>query len=296
MKYIPKIFYIFINLFFITIIFYYIIHKNILQSNIIETTKTWLYYVLPSISISYICSIFLIHYPFISRLIFPILSPIFHFENSKSCSIFLISIIVGNPTAITLIIAAQENNEISLHEANRLISFTNFISSIFIFSMFSINISIFILVIELLSSTLIANHTTKHNSKCNLESNQKSILDIYFNIINTLPSLLLSILCSMIFCTIISFIIKFEHLKVFLEITNGIMFINTMNDSFIKFLLLIILITSNGLAIILQSYFVIKKSNLSFSKFIKYHFISVLISMTSLILIYFIYTFLSTLH
>lgn len=296
MKFIQKIFYIFINLFFISIILFYLKNKIKFQTNIIDTTKTWLYYVLPSISISYICSLFLINFPFISKLLYPILKPIFNFENYKSCSIFLVSIIVGNPTTIKLITTAEKDNEISSYEANRLISFTNFISSVFIFSVFSVQIALFILIIELISAVIIANITKQNPYNNQSKSTNKSILTIYFDIINTLPNLLLSILCSMIFCSTISFIFNFEYFNIFLELTNGIILINTMDNSTLKILLLIILISSNGLAIVLQSYFIIKKSSLSFTDFIKYHLVSVLISVISLIITYIIYTFLSVLH
>jgi hypothetical protein len=124
MKFIQKIFYILISLLFLYFLTNSFINNTILKSTITNTTITWFNYILPSVSISYVTSIFLYNYPLISKLIYKPLSKIYHFENEKSCSIFLISIIVGNPCSVKLITNAFKNEEISINEANRLLKFS----------------------------------------------------------------------------------------------------------------------------------------------------------------------------
>lgn len=289
MKFILKIFYIFISFIFIFIIYQYLLNKEIFNNVILNTVKNWLYYVLPSISISYICSMFLYNYPLISKLFYQILKPIYNFENQKACSIFLISIIVGNPCAIKLITNAVETKEISEHEGNRLLKFDNFISSIFIFSLFPFYTSLIIFIIELITTIILAN---VFKSSYYPESPKKqSISQVYFNIIDNLPNLLLSILFSMIFCSIISLLINNDYIISLLELANGIIIIKSLDNSLIKMGLLITLISTNGIAIILQSFHIIKKTSLLFKNFIKYHLISGLINLISLIIIYILFIF-----
>lgn len=288
MKFIQKIFYIFISLYFIFILFNFLYAKELYFTIFRKTLLLWFEKLVPSISIAYILSIFLFNYPLISTIFFPILKKIYLFENKKSCSLFLISIIIGNPTSTKLIHNAIMNNEISCDEGNRLLKFCNFISIPFLYTIFDNFVFIFIVVIELITATIISAFTSSKQNKSYLkdEKKQTSILLIYFDIINTLPNLLLSILTSMIICNIISIPIKNEYLISIFEITNGLSILTNLNYNLITTIFIFIIIFSHGLAIILQVYWIIKKTSLSFLNFIKYRSMAVIISLINLIIIY----------
>ena len=289
MKFIQKIFYILISLLFLYFLANSFINNTILKSTITNTTITWFNYILPSVSISYVTSIFLYNYPLISKLIYKPLSKIYHFENEKACSIFLISIIVGNPCSVKLITNAFKNEEISINEANRLLKFSTFVSSIFLFYIFDSYTALFFLIIELITSILIAFFNPQEENKNKFK--YPNIIDTYYNIISSLPSLLLNILSSMIICSIFSVNLNNEYLNMFIEITNGILILKT-NYSFLNSLLLIILISSNGISIILQSLFIIKEKRLSLTNFIVHRTISIIISVIVFLIIYlFIFIF-----
>ena len=287
MKFIQKIFYILIRLFFIFIFIYFLINKKYFYSSFKNTIIIWFNYCLAPISISYIISMFLFDFPLISKIVYPLLKTLFHFENQKSCSIFLISIIVGNPTSSKLIMHAVNNNQISIEEGNRLLCFSSFVSSIFLYSILEFELFILILIIELLISFIIANIKVVYNKQSIPFTNKaNNILDTYFNIINTLPTLLLSILCSMVITNLFSNLTTNIYLKSLFELTAGIKILLNNNISILNLIFLFILIFSHGLAIILQIYWIIKKSNLSFINFIKYRLLSIFLSLISLIIIY----------
>lgn len=286
MKFIQKIFYILIRVFFLLILLYFISNKEYFYSSFKNTIILWFNYCLPPISISYIISVFLSDFPFISKLLYPLLKPVFNFENEKSCSIYLISILVGNPTSSKLIIQAVDNKQISIDEGNRLLCFSSFISTIFLYSILNFDLFIIIIIIELLISLIISNVKTKNPKQYIIIKNKNNtILDTYFNIINNLPSLLLSILFSMIITNLFSSLITNTYLKSLFELTIGIKIL-TYNINIINLIFIFILIFSHGLAITLQIYWIIKKSNLSFNNFIKYRLLSIFLSLISLIIIY----------
>ena len=215
------------------------------------------------------------NYPLISKLLYKPLHYIYHFENSKSCSIYLISIIVGNPCSIKLITEAVSNNEISITEGNRLLRFSSFVSTIFLFSIFEFNIAVTLFILEILSSSIIAFFSPQKAQKLN--QNKKKFVDVYFGIINALPNLLLNILSTMCVCIIFTTNINNKYLSIFTELTNGIMLLK--NDlSVFNFILLNALISTNGIAIILQSVLIIKTTSLSCTNYIKYRMISTLVS------------------
>lgn len=288
MKFIQKIFYIFISIYFLLLLLYFIFNKQIFYHTITNTIILWFKKVLPAISISYIISLYLYHYPLISYILYPILKKVFIFENHKACSLYLVSLLVGNPTSSKLITDAVNNNEISVNEGNRLLGFSSFVSGIFIYSIFDFNLFLIIILIELIISIILAQfRTNKKIIHININNtNNKSFLTLYFNIVNNLPTLLLSILTSMIICNLFSITINNDYFKSLFELTIGITIINNLPHSFTTILTLFILLISQGFAIILQVYWVTKKTSLSFTNFIKYRIYAVLISLISLSIIY----------
>ncbi len=290
MKFIPKLFLIFIKIFLIVLIIYLFLNNSSVQYEINQVVDSWLKIVVPSISISYISSSFIYNYPLVSLILYPILKPVFHFENQKACSLYLISIIIGEPSITKLIINAQTNNEISINEANRLMRFTSFISPIFLIKMLGYEVGVTTIIIELLVSLMIG-FFSNNNYFENKHQECHSFLDVYFNIINDLPRLLLGILASMIVITIFKSIFKSIMLSNFLEITSGLLNLITLSNSLIKFMLIQLLISTCGIAIIMQVYWLIRKTHISMLNFIKYRFVSVILTSICTLIIYLIILF-----
>ncbi len=290
MKFIQKLYFISIRLFFVIILIHLFLNNLSIQQNINQLIDDWLKIVVPSISISYISSSFIYHYPLISIILYPILKPIFNFENQKSCSLYLISIIIGQPSSTKLIINAEKNNEISIYEANRLMQFANFISPIFLIKILGNTLGIISIIIELISS-LIISFFSKSQYLSNFKLPKKNLLDIYFNIIDDLPKLLLGILTSMIIISIFNSLFNQYIISNFLEITSGLKNLIYLSNSIWKFILIQLLISIGGIAIILQIYWIIKKTNISMLNFIKYRLVSIIITTICSLIIYLIIFF-----
>lgn len=285
MKYIHKTLSIFIKIVFIYVLVISLYKNDFLNATLSRIINDWLYIVIPSISISYITSSFLYNYPLLSTILYPLLSQILHFENKKACSLFLISIIIGEPSISKLINNAVKNNEISVDEGNRLMRFTSFISPIFLLNIFNFYLALIIIIIQLIINLIIGYFSKNYKISTNIIKH-KNILDIYFDIINELPALLLCILISMIICNIFKISFNNIYLTNYFEITSGIINFNALDDSYLKFISILTIVITLGCAIILQIYWIIKKTDLSFNNFLKYRFIACVLSIIISVIIY----------
>lgn len=291
MKFIQKQSSKFINFILIIITIYIFYHHITIQYEITQVIENWLKIIIPSISLAYITSSFLYQYPLISLLLYPLLKPILHFENQKACSLFIISIIIGEPSISKLITTARENGEISLQEANRLMRFTCFVSPIFLFKMLGVHLSIVTIIIELITNTIIA-HLSKSQSNYSAPIHQSTILDLYLSLINELPKLLLGILSSMIIITIYKQILSAYLISSYLEITSGILTLTVLPNSLTKFILIQLLVSTCGLTIMIQISSIIKKVNISMLNFLKYRVLSAILTFICSLIIYLVIFFL----
>ena len=278
-KYIPKIFYFFISIFFSYALIYFLLNFKDEKNIILSTTKIWLNMVLPSISLSYIISSYVYNYDILSHFFYKCFKNLFHFENSKSASLYLISILIGEPSSTVLIKEAINNNEITLREGNRLMRFTSFISPLFLISMLEKRYFLFIIIGELVTSIIIANFSINTYQNETIV-HKKKFFDVYFNIINNLPNILIGILICMyvinIFSTLIPNYIK--PLSIIFEITNGLKNLKVYEKyGYLYNYLLLSLVTLTGVAIMLQIYWIIKKTDISFKNYLKYRIIALLI-------------------
>lgn len=278
-KYIPKIFYFFISIFFSYALIYFLLNFKDEKNIILSTTKIWLNMVLPSISLSYIISSYVYNYDILSHFFYKYFKNLFHFENSKSASLYLISILIGEPSSTVLIKEAINNNEITLREGNRLMRFTSFISPLFLISMLEKRYFLFIIIGELVTSIIIANFSINTYQNETIV-HKKKFFDVYFNIINNLPNILIGILICMyvinIFSTLIPNYIK--PLSIIFEITNGLKNLKVYEKyGYLYNYLLLSLVTLTGVAIMLQIYWIIKKTDISFKNYLKYRIIALLI-------------------
>lgn len=290
MKFIQKTFSIFIRIFFLYFLFNLLANIKDSKDFINNLLNEWLLIIVPSISTSYICGVFIFHYPLLSYILFPILKPIYHFENQKSCSLFLISLIIGEPSITKLINNAILQNEISVKEGNRLMRFSSFISPIFLITILDLSTAIIIIISELIINTIIG-FFSANNIFTNHVKNKQTFLEIYFNIINDLPKFLLGILTTMIVINLFMYNNPIKPLNIYLEITKGILTLKNHSPSINKFIILQTLVTSTGLAIILQNYWLTKKTKLSFNNYILYRLYAIVLSIIVSLIIYLYFNF-----
>ena len=278
-KYIPKIFYFFISIFFSYALIFFLLNFKDEKNTILSTTKMWLNMVLPSISLSYIISSYVYNYDILSHFFYKCFKNLFHFENYKSASLYLISILIGEPSSTVLIKEAINNNEITLREGNRLMRFTSFISPIFLISMLEKRYFLFIIIAELVTSIIIANFSINTYQNETIV-HKKKFFDVYFNIINNLPNILIGILICMYVINIFSSLIPnyIKPLSIIFEITNGLKNLKVYEKyGYLYNYLLLSLVTLTGVAIMLQIYWIIKKTDISFKNYLKYRIIALLI-------------------
>lgn len=276
-----------IGLLLFIILIFLIINFNNTKILILNNIDIWLKYIVVSIGPTFIISNLLYQFPFVSFLLYPLLKKIMHFENQKACSLFLISILTGNPTTSILISNAYHNKEISLFEANRLLSFTSHVSFIFIINFFGLNKGIKIIIIQILSSIIISIFYKNKNN-----SNKSDSITTTTDFISKTPILLFNIL--IIIC-IVSFIKVFLTSFInnpilltiinFLELTTGL--INFKDN----FLLSNLLISFNGVAVGIQVFINIKKTDLSFNQFLVFRFIHMFIVSSIILILFFINLF-----
>lgn len=281
----------------------YLIHPYDSKLAIKEICELWLNQVVISILPIYIISSLLYEAPLISHLIYPFINKVMHFENQKACSLFLISIITGHPTASILISDATAHQEISVGEGNRLLGLSSFMNPLFVIYVWGWNLAGCFFIAELLTALLLGLFL-RPTPKIALAKPSSKMSLPFDKIINNTPNILLSILMVMIMITLfkIPILTLLTALNIentyfvrfpldLLEITTGMNNIKeyALNVPF-KTILGGILLSSGGIAIILQVITVIKKTSLSQTSFLKYKLLNMIIFTTIfsfLVLIFF---------
>ncbi|MBQ8293605.1 MAG: hypothetical protein IJX78_07400 [Bacilli bacterium] len=280
-----SLFFILIFYLVFTISFPYIIRDNLINTCILFVTT-----VMPSILPMYLISSFLSNTNFISRTLYPLFKRIMHFENSSSFSIYLLSILVGNPTSTILINQAIEKNNISIKEAKRLSNFTFFMNPLFIINTCQ-NYSFLIIAGSIISSIVIGYFLKNKDSSDENKNNSTS----FFEIINHAPSMLLNILIMMLVISLLKsptqvffFPWQIGFLWDLLEVSLGVTnVVNYQISDLLKLVLLTILINSNGLCIILQIKSISKF--LSFKDLINKKIVVILITTIITLFLYFVF-------
>lgn len=290
------------NILFFTFIIYTLIivflYPLDIKQNIYNILDLWLNKVLISLVPMYFLSNILISYPYISKILYPILDKFLNFENERSCSLFLLSIITGNPTSSLLVINSLQNNAISVNEGNRLLKCTVLSSPLFIITMLGNYGYLFIIISILVNICLFYRQKVDKNYKKNI-LNTDSLLEV----INKCPNVMLEILSSMIFITM--FKLSINKLFCYLNLENTL-FINYILDmselttglsnitlyqtsNIVKLLLSSFLLNFGGFTIIIQILIKMKKTSLSKTSFITSRIIHAVI--TTFILFIFIFFF-----
>ena len=266
----------------------FLIYKDVARVNIYNTLSLWLNNVLVALIPFYFLSNILINYPFISKIFYHLFNRIFRFENTTSCSLFLLSFITGNPTSSYLVISEVKNNTISIEEGNRLLRGTVLSSPLFTILMIS-KWGLFIYLVQIFVSNLLFLIFKRKNTKENIHGyNKKDIIKL----IDDCPMVMLTILSSMIFVCMFKIpLYKLQELfklnnSVFvtflidsMELTTGLNCIIGYNiEDTLKVLLQTFFLSFGGLSIIVQILSELKKTNLSKTSLVLSRFIHGLIS------------------
>lgn len=282
----------------IIIVFSILVFFNIKStSNLIkETCILWFNKIIPTIPISYFLGNIILNSNQILYFPFKIINKITKFENFNSFTIFIVSIIVGNPTSTILISNSVNDNLISIDEGNKLLTFSSFISIFFIFFVFEFKYSLLLFISQVLASLVILFYINREKNNINYKEEK---IDNFANItilIQNLPYVLLNILSTMIFTTIIKSIFKIKNkilltILSFLEITTGINYILSTYTGLKLIIISSLLLSFHGIAILLQSLINIKIRMLYFKRYLKYRIIHALLASIFSILIYLFFIF-----
>lgn len=263
------------------------------QMTSIYTIELWLYKVVLSIVPIYLLTSLLLVIKPINHFIYQIIKKYKLFENEKAFSLFIISYLTGNPTSCILIKKALNNNEISYEQANKLFRCCSHVSFLFVIMIFNNYIGIILIISQILTTLFLYLFKTKFH-EYSFFDNSINILDTVNNIIEDLPMILLKILISMLIISIIR--LPLDNLNNngisfflnFFEVTIGINnIIKSDNNIFYIILFSSILLSANGLCILLQIYNVIKKTKLNIRSFLVTRIYHIIISsIISLVLLF----------
>lgn len=287
---IKKILKISISLFFLFLLVFIFIYQEKVKDTIFAIFDLWLTKVVISILPMYFVSGLIIGSPILSTFLFQLIKKLHLFENPKAFSLFLISIISGNPTSTILIIDSYKNQEISHSQMELLYSCCSFISPLFLFKIMSFKFALLILLSQIITTILIyvfKAQKVKHDFIIKDNSYKfNSMEDTIFRLIDTSPNVLLKILSSMLFISFIKLpLFQFSSNQVLryvldlLEISTGLFDINEMEiTNLLKFLMLNSIVSLNGVSIHLQVFYVLKKEKLTISPYLKGRFINLLVS------------------
>ncbi len=279
---------------FLVLFFYLIfvfVFPALIKDTIINTCILFVTIIMPSILPMYLLGNLLIHVNILSKIFFPILKKILPLENEHTCTIYLLSIVMGNPTTSILISESINKNIITPTQAKKLMSITFFMNPLFIINVLPKEISIPIIIGSLISSFIIGFFI---NNKSSFES-KNNIKETFWYTLDKAPSILLNILMIMILISLIKapflmvnkpFLLNF--LIDCLDISTGLISINSYAIS--KTLLLIsaaILINTNGLCLFFQT--IRYTPFLKTKELIKKRLISTLISLITTLFIHFLF-------
>lgn len=229
----------------------------LIKDTIISTCLLFITIIMPSILPMYLLGNFLMSTNILSKVFYPILKKLLPLENEHACTIYLLSIIMGNPTTSILINESINKKIITHTQAKKLMSITFFMNPLFVINVLPKEISLPIIMGCLLSSFIIA-FTIKNK---NYYQSNNNIKETFWYTLDKTPSILLNILMIMLLISLIKtpfsmfnkpFLLT--YLIDCLDISTGLININNYSLSNIQLIILSsILINTNGLCLFLQT-------------------------------------------
>ncbi len=285
-----------ILIFIFLIILNIIFNLDNLMFTIYNSLFIWFYNIFPAVFIFYMISSYLYHNLLINKFS-KIFKYLIRFESDNSYSLLLINIFLGNPGTASLINEAFNNNQISFNDFKNLNNICIFINPLFILSFFDYKIYLIyfcsiIIFIKLYS--LFHNKNISNNITFPIKQYEYTF-NTFTCSLNNVINILLNIACISTFFSIIKNTIIYVlntinfnnffiiYLLSFLELATGIKE-NTNN-----FYLCIFILISQGFSILMQSFNVLNKKNISFKRYILNHIIITFIVFIIFFVIYFLF-------
>jgi len=289
---------IFTIILFFTFLYILFKYNYILNKSVVDAVNLWLTKVFPSLFIMFILNDIIINSRILDYLM-SLISPLFNkiFSTSlHSSQAFILSLFSGTPSSAFIIKEMLNNREIDIDSANKLIAFTYFSNPLFLYNILSLSfnsyITLKIIIIHYISNIFIGlffrknNRKTiiterKNHSKINmfiiLPKSIKKSLDTLFMILGTITFYMI---ITNLLINIFNFNTLFEILiKGFIEITQSLNILNTINSSSIlKEIIALSIISFGGLSIHTQVLALINDTNISYKNFLIGRILHVLIS------------------
>ncbi len=282
-----------LGLFFILFLYliFVFVFPALIKDTIINTCILFVTIIMPSILPMYLLGNFLMSTNILSKVFYPILKKLLPLENEQACTIYLLSIIMGNPTTSILINESINKNIITSTQAKKLMRITFFMNPLFIINILPKEISLSIIIGSILASFIIG--FSINNKSCYESKN--NIKETFWYTLDKAPSILLNILMIMILISLIKtpfsmfnkpFLLT--YLIDCLDISTGLININNYSLSNIQLLILTsILINTNGLCLFLQT--IRHTPFIKTKELIKKRLTSTLISLITTLFIYLLF-------
>jgi len=292
------------------IIFLLFKYNYLIKISVIEGVSLWFTKVFPSLFIMFILNDIIINLDLLKQLniiINPLFNKIFK-TNGNSSNVFLLSLLSGTPSSAYIVKEMLHNENISINDANKLITFTFFTNPLFLYNILSITFNRYIvmriIIIHYISNLFIGlffrnKFNTDNKEKINFKNNNQNFFLLLPNSIKKSLNTLLMILGTIIFYMIITNIIKniipfdklfFTILSGFLEITQSLNNLSGLtNYPLIKEIIAISIISFGGLSIHTQVLSIISDTEIKYKYFLQGRLLHLLLSV---ILYLFTYAFL----
>lgn len=283
-----------ILLFILLVIINVIWNLEILMQSIYDSLFVWFYSIYPSIFIFYNISNYLMYnYCFIK--LSNLLKFFIKFDSDKSYVILLINIFLGNPGTANLLFNSLNNQEITDNDFKLLKNITFFMNPLFILNIFNIKIYLFYLLSAFIYIYIYSFVFNYRKDKKNIIINnyKKYTFNNFFESISNSIHILLNVACMVTFFNItktsiiyILNLINFNNHLInivlsFLEVASGLKFLSSTDNIYLS----ILLISFQGLCILIQSFSYLNKKNISFLRYIFNHiFRSICVSIIFIIL------------
>lgn len=283
------VFFVFLEIFFLS-------NPKLIIESFNKNTNICLYSLLPTMFISCLFSQILINLKlenYIPKTIKNIFKYLFNVSD-KDVSIIILSMISGYPNNANLL-----KDNVNL---NNIINYTNFVNPIFLIAtvgylyLKDIKLSIIILISHYISNIILGIILRKNNIINNKYTNKinNNFLNIYYNAIKNTVITVSIIFANILFFSFVLSIFKYfisinpiidSILYGLLEFSSGIYNITHLNNiKFINGLIITIIITFASLSIHMQIINLNKK--IKYSKYLKYRFINVFISIIVFIFLF----------
>ncbi len=262
-------------------------YNCVLKYSVIDATNIWLTKVFPTLFIMFILNNIIINFNVLdnlNKLINPLFNKLFK-TTGNSSSAFILSIFSGTPSSAFIIKELYKSKQITINDANKLLSFTYFSNPLFLYSILSLSFNKFIvfkiILIHYLTNIIIG--LTERNKFNNIEYIEPSKCENKIDIsiiprainksFNTMLMILGTIITFMIITNLITTIFRFNVfftiiLKGIMEITQSLNILNTLQGlSIIKEILAIAIISFGGFSIHMQIISIINDTDILYKYF-----------------------------